>query len=128
VSNLHTLEALMDQPFLRLLIQEKLADGRLPHTPIQRVWSGPGNEETCDGCGEAVTNAQTVMENLNTTGGGVQFHAECFHVWDIERHLHAREQSARLPSRSGLRAPGARSVRSWAPIAPPARPASSASP
>ena len=42
----------MDQPLLRLLIQEKLADGRLPHTPIPRVWGGPGNGETCDGFGE----------------------------------------------------------------------------
>ena len=55
----------MDQPFLRLLIQEKLADGRLPRAPIPRVWGGPGHGETCDGCGEIVTNAQTVMENLD---------------------------------------------------------------
>ena len=47
----------MDQPFLRLLIQEKLADGRLPRAPIPRVWGGPGHGETlrrlrgdCDPC------------------------------------------------------------------------------
>ena len=46
----------MEQPLLRLLIQEKLADGRLPHTPIARAWNGAGNGRMCDGCGETVTN------------------------------------------------------------------------
>jgi hypothetical protein len=119
----------MDQPFLRLLIQEKLADGRLPRAPIPRVWSGPGHGETCDGCGETVTNAQMVMENLDdAAGGGVQLHVACFHVWDVERQVLGREPSVRLPARSGFRGPNARPVRSWAPNAPAARPASSASP
>jgi hypothetical protein len=33
-------EAIMDKPILRLLIQERLADGRLPHDDIPRVWGG----------------------------------------------------------------------------------------
>ena len=68
----------MDQPFLRLLIQEKLADGRLPRAPIPRMWGGPGHGETCDGCGEIVTSAQTVMENLDdrrTAGSSCTSHA-----------------------------------------------------
>jgi hypothetical protein len=116
----------MDQPFLRLLIQDKLADGRLPRAPIPRVWGGQGHGETCDGCGEIVTNAQMVMENLDDAGGGVQLHVACFHVWDVERQVPGREPSARLPARSAFRAPGARP--GWSPSAPPARPASSASP
>jgi hypothetical protein len=118
----------MDQPILRLLIQEKLAAGRLPHTPIPRVWGGPGNGETCDGCGETVTKAQTVMENLDAAGCRVRFHVACFHVWDVERQLRGHEPSARLPARSALRGPSARPNRPWAPSGPPARPASSASP
>ena len=39
----------MDQPFVRLLIREKLADGRLPLTALPRVWGSPGHGETCDG-------------------------------------------------------------------------------
>ena len=50
----------MDQPTLRLLIQEKLADGRLPRAPIPRVWGGPGHGESCDGCGETVTSASGI--------------------------------------------------------------------
>ena len=37
------------------LIQEKLAAGRLPNDHIPRIWGGPGNGETCDGCEETVT-------------------------------------------------------------------------
>ena len=33
----------MTQPILRVLIQEKLADGRLPRTQIPRIWGGPRN-------------------------------------------------------------------------------------
>ena len=115
----------MDQPFLRLLIQEKLADGRLPRAPIPRVWGGPGHGETCDGCGETVTVAQLVMEGSNDAKGrGVQFHVGCFHVWNVERQGSGHEPGVRLPARSAFSASGARSVRSWAPVRrPPVRPA-----
>jgi hypothetical protein len=115
----------MDQALLRLLIQERLADGRLPRSPIPRVWGGPGRGETCDGCGETVTNAQMVMENLDATGSGNQFHVACFHVWDVERQMHAHERpSGRLPARCAFGTADARMVRPWAPLAPSARPPS----
>lgn len=77
----------MDRSILRLLIQEKLADGRLPHEDIPSIfWGGPGNGETCDGCGETVTKAQMVME-LSTKDRGAHFHVACFHVWDEERRV-----------------------------------------
>jgi hypothetical protein len=52
----------MDRPALTLQIQAKLADGRLPHNHIPRMWGGSGNGETCDGCGETVSKSQMVME------------------------------------------------------------------
>ena len=89
----------MDQPILRLLIQEKLAAGRLPYTPIPRTWGGPGRGETCDGCGETVTKAQTVMENLDAAGCGFQLHVACFYVWNVERQVYGqRDRSSALPS------------------------------
>jgi hypothetical protein len=57
----------MDRPALTLQIQAKLADGRLPHNHIPRMWGGPGNGETCDGCGETVSKSQMVMEGLSVT-------------------------------------------------------------
>ena len=118
----------MEQPLLRLLIQEKLADGRLPRTPIQRASDGPGVGQSCDGCGEPVTNAQTVVEHRDAAGGGVQFHVACFHVWNVERQAAGREPGVRLPARSAFGAVGARPNRPWAARAPGARPASSTSP
>jgi hypothetical protein len=77
----------MDAPILRLLIQEKLLTGHLPHDRIPRMWGGPGSGETCDACGESVTKDQMVMENLDAVGCGVQFHVACFYVWNVERQL-----------------------------------------
>jgi len=113
----------MEHPFLRLLIQEKLADGRLPSAPLPRALGGPGNGQTCDGCSEAVTEAQTVVEHLDGPGRGVRFHVACFHVWNVERQTAGLVPGARLPARSAFRAADARPNRPWAPHAPPARPA-----
>jgi len=87
----------MDKPTLRLLIRAKLADGRLPQDHIPRMWGGPGSGETCDGCGEIVTETQMLMEGLSKGSGadgtGVQFHITCFHLWDVERQVLGHEPS-----------------------------------
>jgi hypothetical protein len=78
----------MDKSTLRLIIQDRLADGRLPHHYIPRVVGGRGNGETCDGCGETVTKTQVVMEGLSGRARrGVQFHVACFYVWDATRRV-----------------------------------------
>lgn len=111
----------MDLPLLRVVIREKLADVRLSSAPVPRVWTRPGHGETCDGCGEGVTTAQTMMENRDTAGGGVRLHVACFHVWDGECQMPASQQ--RLPARSAFRTVGARPMRPWTPSPPFARPA-----
>ena len=118
----------MDQPILRLLIQEKLADGRLPHDPFPSIRSRQGTGETCDGCEGTVTRAQMLMEILDARGYRVQVHVACYYLWVGERQAYGREPSVRLPARSGFRDPGARPGRPWAPSAPAARGASSTSP
>jgi hypothetical protein len=78
----------MDQAILRLLIREKLLTGCLPRNQTLRIWGGPGNGETCDGCGGTVTAAQLLMEGaLEACGCGVRFHVECFALWDDERQV-----------------------------------------
>jgi len=78
----------MDKPTLRLMIQDKVADGRLPHHYIPRVGGGLGNGETCDACAEPVTKAQVLMEGLSGNARrGVKFHGACFYVWDATRHV-----------------------------------------
>ena len=83
----------MDQSILRAHIREKLADGRLPQDHIPRVWGGPGNRETCDACEEIVTKGQMIMEGLDSRGCGIQFHVECFYLWDAERRPPGHEAS-----------------------------------
>jgi len=118
----------MEPPLLRVLIQEKLAEGRLPSDHFPHIRSGQGNGERCDGCGETLTAAQIVMGNLDAAECGLRFHVACFHVWDVERQVSGRERGVRLPARSGFGAPGARPGRPWAPSAPPARPTRVTSP
>jgi len=73
---------------LRLIILEKLADGRLPHDSIPRVWGGPGAWETCNACEEMITHEQWIMEGISTDPqGSVQLHVECFFIWDTERQV-----------------------------------------
>ena len=77
----------MDKSTLRLMIQDKLTNGRLPRNYIPRVWGGTGNGEICDGCDETVTKAQMVMEGLSGKDFAVQFHLACFYVWDATRQV-----------------------------------------
>src|SRR5580765_7590571 len=71
-------EAIVDQPILRLLIQEKLADGRLPHDPFPSIRSRQGTGETCDGCEGTVSRAQMLMEILDARGCRVRVHVGCY--------------------------------------------------
>ena len=114
----------MDASILRLLIQEKLADGRLPHDPFPSIRSRQGTGETCDGCDETVTKVQMLMEILDARGCRVRVHVGCYYLWVVERQAYEREPGARLPARSAFRSPGVGPNRPWASSAPPARPAS----
>jgi hypothetical protein len=90
----------MDTEALRRLIRDRLASGTLPHDSIPRVWGGPGQGETCQGCEEIVTKPQMLMEGISATGLGIQMHVRCFDVWDHERRAIGHEPSG--PSGSGL--------------------------
>ena len=77
---------------LRSLVRRKLADGRLPQNSIPRVWGGPSAGEVCDACDEVIGEHQFVMEGVSTdlAKRAVQFHVECFHLWDRERIVPGR--------------------------------------
>jgi hypothetical protein len=79
---------------LRILIREKLADGRLPQNSIPRVWGGAGNNETCVACDLVIGKNQFVMEGVGAAMKAVQFHVECFYLWDSERTPPGRAPSA----------------------------------
>ena len=98
-------EAIIDQSILRLLIQEKLADGRLPSDPWPSIGSHQGTGETCDGCEGTVSRAQMLMEILDARGCRVQVHVGCYYLWVVERQAYGREPNARLPARSAFASP-----------------------
>ena len=79
----------MDTPALRLLIRQKLSDGRLPRNGIPKVWGGAGSGQQCDACDEPVAKTDFVMEGPVLDGGrrarDVRFHVLCFYAWDDER-------------------------------------------
>jgi hypothetical protein len=76
----------MDQEPIRIIIRQKLADGRLPHDSIPRLWGGPGAGEVCDGCDEKIAISVLVMEGISVGGRKpLQLHVQCFYLWDVER-------------------------------------------
>lgn len=79
--------ATMNQESLRIFIQRKIRDGRLPHDSIRRVWSSPSAGETCDACDTTVSVNQLVMEGPVQAPGkrAVKLHVRCFQIWDSER-------------------------------------------
>jgi hypothetical protein len=54
----------MDQESLRLLIQHKIRDRRLPHDGIRTVSSTPSDGEMCDACDTVLTKDQSLMEGF----------------------------------------------------------------
>jgi hypothetical protein len=80
----------MESNAIRLLIQEKLADGLLPHNHIPRVWGGLGAGEMCDGCDEVITTAQLMMEGSGEDHWAIRVHVECFYLWDSVREASVR--------------------------------------
>lgn len=82
----------MDQATIRLSVRRKLDDGTLPHNSIPRFWGGPSDGEFCDACEEVIAASQLLMEGMSTTTNqGVQFHVECFYIWDTERSVPGRD-------------------------------------
>ena len=69
---------------LRLLIREKVLDGRLPVEPMPRVWGGPGNGETCSACDEKAEKSDLVIEGRTERNQVVFFHPKCFYVWETQ--------------------------------------------
>ena len=78
----------MEKEPLRELIAAKLKDGRLPQDSIPRVWGGRGAGEICDACERPVGGHEIIIEGVSTDTEaklGIQFHVQCFYLWDSLR-------------------------------------------
>ena len=81
----------MNHDAIRLMIRRKLADGSLPQNSIPRFWGGSSDGEDCDACEEVIRAEDLLMEGISTlTNQGIQFHVECFYLWDAERDVPGR--------------------------------------
>ena len=60
----------MNQDARRHLIRRKLADGSLLCDRVPRVWSAPGNGESCDACEVAITRQDLLVEGISREEGG----------------------------------------------------------
>jgi hypothetical protein len=82
----------MDPTNIRTMIRQKLDSGALPHDHIPRFWGGPADGGDCDVCEEVIRADQLLMEAISTTTNqGLQFHVECFYLWDTERDAPGRK-------------------------------------
>lgn len=83
----------MNHEALRLVIQRKLQAGRLPYDTITKAWGSPSDGETCDACDTVLSKEQLLMEGTTRQRRSLQFHVQCFKLWDEERRT-ARAQTA----------------------------------
>jgi hypothetical protein len=78
----------MEANAIRILIRQKLDDGRLPYDSMPRFWGGPSDGEQCDACDKLIRQDQLVMEGISSKISSkkpVQFHVICFQLWDHAR-------------------------------------------
>ena len=77
-----------DLEALRLLVRQKLADGRLAADYVPRTWGSLGNGRTCDACEQVVRKSQLMIEGASTDDQqpDLTFHVPCFYLWETERH------------------------------------------
>jgi hypothetical protein len=72
----------METSALRLLVESKLADGRLPYKILPRISGGIGYGRMCDACDEPIRKDQMGLEEMGVGLDALHFHVRCFNIWD----------------------------------------------
>ena len=77
----------MDVQAIRLLIRQKLQDGRLPRGNSPRAFGRPGNWQKCDACEETMAKVLLMKEVYPLTNDrkSVRFHGDCYTLWNDEQ-------------------------------------------
>jgi hypothetical protein len=71
---------------LRAKIRDRLAAGRLPRKPPQKIWGGRGTRRQCAACDEIISDAEVEIEvELDVAAGHLFFHPRCRVLWEEER-------------------------------------------
>ena len=71
----------MDADEIRILILQKLQDGRLPLNQHAQILGRSSDGEVCDACDKPITEPQLIMDGIVSTRGDeklAQFYVRCF--------------------------------------------------
>lgn len=76
----------MNDDVIRLLIRQRIHDGRLPRHRVIELGDGSGIGHQCDGCGAAIEPDQRMTVRLCADDWRtLRLHDDCFQIWDAER-------------------------------------------
>jgi hypothetical protein len=70
---------------LRAVIRGALASGALARNGVHRASGGPRKGQRCIACHGIIAQTQFAMQGIDDHGTTLQFHVECFSIWNIER-------------------------------------------
>jgi hypothetical protein len=65
-------------------IRDKLDAGVLPRVLPEKMWTGYGQGNPCDGCGEPIHPAQIEYECIRESDDVVRLHIGCLGMWLAE--------------------------------------------
>jgi hypothetical protein len=68
------------------VIRQRLHDGRLPMVTSPIIFGHPSRGGTCDACSRVLLKNQLVMDIPWGDHADVHLHANCYIVWNAERH------------------------------------------
>jgi hypothetical protein len=71
---------------IRLRIRAKLRDGRLPRKSSPKTLGQPGNGKKCSAC-EEIMLVPLVMMEISSDNPSIGLHADCYILWNEERHI-----------------------------------------
>ena len=80
-----------DDPVLRSIARELILAGRLPATPPERTWAGPGARAECMVCGRCIGTDEVEFElefasSDATNCASCHAHLRCYDAWEEEVH------------------------------------------
>jgi hypothetical protein len=83
----------MDEHLARQLIRRRLHEGRLPRNRAAEIRAAPGDGQACDGCGAPIARNQQNERGIATRDRtSIQFHEDCYQIWDAERLALPRQE------------------------------------
>jgi hypothetical protein len=76
----------MNDVVIRMLIRQRLHDGRLPRDRVIELGYGSGIGQQCDGCGATIERDQRMTVRISADDWRtLRLHEDCFQIWDAER-------------------------------------------